>query len=369
MKKSLRKPENWQDFESLCKKLWGEVWNIPNKIKKNGRLGQQQNGVDIYGIPENEKKYWGVQCKGKDDYSNSKLTEPEIDKEVQNAKDFKPELEVFIIATTQNKDSKIEEYVRKIDLENRESGSFEIILFCWEDIVDLIEENRETINWYQGINQYREKYDFAVGFEDGGESITINPKFLKEITKYRIEEKNMFGLTSSQIAIPKPYIAMPFQSQYVNHSWCSVKIILANIGNVVLENWHLTIFFDDNVRTISDGESYNPLLSIELRKIQEDNRTLFVYEDAKKILYEPVRYEPLIQKSARSFKTHFIPKIGAKEIKLRWELLARDFDKEGELIIKLDPEFEEKTLWVGVENKEDLKNDKIDLKEYRVERN
>ena len=22
----LQKPDNWQDFESLCKKLWGEIW-------------------------------------------------------------------------------------------------------------------------------------------------------------------------------------------------------------------------------------------------------------------------------------------------------------------------------------------------------
>ena len=50
MKKTLGKPENWQDFESLCKKLWGEIFSIPNKIKKNGRLGQEQAGVDVYGI-------------------------------------------------------------------------------------------------------------------------------------------------------------------------------------------------------------------------------------------------------------------------------------------------------------------------------
>ena len=38
MKKSIRQPENWQDFESLCKKLFGELWGCPLKIKKNGRV-------------------------------------------------------------------------------------------------------------------------------------------------------------------------------------------------------------------------------------------------------------------------------------------------------------------------------------------
>ena len=58
--KTLRKPSNWQDFETLCKKLWGEIWNC-EEIKKNGRLGQKQDGVDIYGIPEGEKQYYGIQ--------------------------------------------------------------------------------------------------------------------------------------------------------------------------------------------------------------------------------------------------------------------------------------------------------------------
>lgn len=37
--KSLSKPLNWQDFEILCKKLWGEIWKR-SEIKKNGRSGQ-----------------------------------------------------------------------------------------------------------------------------------------------------------------------------------------------------------------------------------------------------------------------------------------------------------------------------------------
>ena len=28
-KQQLRKPENWHDFENLCKKLWGEIWKCP----------------------------------------------------------------------------------------------------------------------------------------------------------------------------------------------------------------------------------------------------------------------------------------------------------------------------------------------------
>lgn len=53
----IRPPENWQDFELLCKKLWGEIWNCPDIIKRNGRSGQKQCGVDIYGTPNGSTEY------------------------------------------------------------------------------------------------------------------------------------------------------------------------------------------------------------------------------------------------------------------------------------------------------------------------
>ena len=57
IKKIIQKPVNWQDFESLAKKLWGEIW-ATDSIKKNGRMGQTQHGVDVYGIPSGEKDYY-----------------------------------------------------------------------------------------------------------------------------------------------------------------------------------------------------------------------------------------------------------------------------------------------------------------------
>ena len=89
--KSLPKPQNWQDFETLCKKLWGEIWSCP-EIKKNGRQGQAQNGVDVCGMPKGESGYYGIQCKGKDDYTGKNFTIKEIDGEIEKAKSFIPAL-------------------------------------------------------------------------------------------------------------------------------------------------------------------------------------------------------------------------------------------------------------------------------------
>lgn len=30
----IHKPANWQDFETLCMKLWGRIWDCADTIKK-----------------------------------------------------------------------------------------------------------------------------------------------------------------------------------------------------------------------------------------------------------------------------------------------------------------------------------------------
>ena len=53
-----------------------------------------------------EKSYYGIQCKGKDEYSHKLLSTNEIDKEIELAKSFRPPLAKLYFATTSNKDSK-----------------------------------------------------------------------------------------------------------------------------------------------------------------------------------------------------------------------------------------------------------------------
>ena len=122
-------PANWQDFEDLCQDLWQEIWKDPN-TQKNGRQGQPQCGVDISGRPNQKNKYAGVQCKGKDNYTNKKLTEKEVKAEVEKAKSFKPKLSEFIIATTGPKDTKIEELARAITEKHLRIGFFSVPFFC-----------------------------------------------------------------------------------------------------------------------------------------------------------------------------------------------------------------------------------------------
>ena len=51
MKLNLPYPSDWSDFQDLCFQLWKEMWRDPF-AHHNGRIGQAQNGVDIWG------KFW-----------------------------------------------------------------------------------------------------------------------------------------------------------------------------------------------------------------------------------------------------------------------------------------------------------------------
>lgn len=138
-------PSNWQDFETLCCDLWRAIWKDPNAMK-NGRSGQVQHGVDIYGRPEQGEKWAGVQCKGKDSYANKKLTETELLKEVEKAKTFRPSLSQWIIATSGQKDVAVEELARLLTDEHRKTELFSVHVWAWSDIVERLEDFPEVID-------------------------------------------------------------------------------------------------------------------------------------------------------------------------------------------------------------------------------
>ena len=140
-------PQTWEDFEDLCLAIWKKKWKYP-EAKKNGRKGQEQNGVDIFGKPEKLQDWAGVQCKGKDNFLERSITEKEILKEIEKAKNFTPSLTEFTFATTTPRDAKIQEFVREQNDLSTKSGGFKIDIYFWEDIKDIISQHNDIIEYY-----------------------------------------------------------------------------------------------------------------------------------------------------------------------------------------------------------------------------
>jgi len=123
----LPKPKSWEEFEDICADLLKRIWLDP-LVTRNGRSGQQQHGVDIFGQPKSrddatESSFAAAQCKKTDT-----ITASVIDEEVQKATGFKPRPSEFIIMTTAPRDARVQEHVRT------KTWPFPVRVLFWEDI-------------------------------------------------------------------------------------------------------------------------------------------------------------------------------------------------------------------------------------------
>ena len=370
-KLQLRKPENWQDFERLCKVLWGEIWECPDTIKRNGRQGQAQKGVDVYGIKKGECVYRGIQCKGKDDYTNSQLTESEIDSEIAKALLFTPKLKSFYFATTANKDAHIEEYIRKKNLESISKGGFEIDIFAWEDIVDLIEAHRNTYNWFLNNCSYKDVSDVEV-FIGGEKEHTIFPEYYRITKEYHLKPQELSWLSEESLKL------IQANSHFMNlndvlyppskhdYRWCTISINIYNTGKTVIEDYKLSIIIEmENVLEISDKFHYYNSRLMDQAAVAQINAG----KDAQREIFKSteycdvIEYRPkdriLVQEDHRTFKIAVKPKDNVQSIKVMWVLHSRNYKKEGELILNVEPKFEDKKEKVEVDNIEELKENEV----------
>lgn len=328
MKKSIPKPENWQDFETLCKKLWGEIWDCPH-IKKNGRPGQLQHGVDISGIPKNKDRYHGIQCKGKHEYYSAQITKTEIDKEISNAEFFKPELECLIIATSANKDAKIETYVRELNLKRIQNKKFSIELFCWEDIADLIDENQDTYNWYNGNNQFKDKYGVEIHLLTQGGKNSLFPIFSKTEVTLDINHTPKIKNKSYSDLIFEGYPLNQFERR-INRSLAPIGFEIINTGSKVLEDIKLILEIEQNFSSIEESNEeseYSLLQSIDNDIYIEENIVTFS------------RNTSLVQKDKCRFTFYIKPNPKIYKLNITWKLLSRNFSTEGNTEVNIQPEF------------------------------
>lgn len=121
-------PKSWDEFEDISLSSAKLRWKSPNFFR-NGRQGQRQDGVDIFGTL-NTGISIGLQCKN----TIGGLTDSLVKKEISNAESFEPPLSELYIATTAPRDSTLQETVRKISAEREKTGKFCVHLLFWDDI-------------------------------------------------------------------------------------------------------------------------------------------------------------------------------------------------------------------------------------------
>ncbi len=133
------KPGDPQAFERACVVLWRCLLNDPN-VQRNGRSGQRQAGVDIFGVRNSNPHHLvGVQCKLKG--AGQKLTEREVRDEFREASTFRPALREFVIASTAPDDAGMQLLARELAVEAHGGGwNVSIQIRGWNTLEERISE-------------------------------------------------------------------------------------------------------------------------------------------------------------------------------------------------------------------------------------
>lgn len=134
----------WQDFEKMTLHAMSLKWESPN-LQGEGRPGQGQDGVDIFGSDYLGRPV-GIQCKK---YSGV-LKIDVVQKEVKLAEAFKgATLNCLYIATTAPHDVKLQRAVRALSEERVKEGKFAVGILYWDDIfTGLLLDNNILISHF-----------------------------------------------------------------------------------------------------------------------------------------------------------------------------------------------------------------------------
>lgn len=143
---SVRAPKDWQAFERHSRLLFEYSLGDP-ATQNNGRQGQAQHGVDIWGRRGGgDGPLVGIQCKGKDADYHGAVTKAELRREVKKSTAFRPSLKEFILITTAPDDAKIQEAARLLEEEVRKAGrDLSISVWGWERVQQEINRFGEVL--------------------------------------------------------------------------------------------------------------------------------------------------------------------------------------------------------------------------------
>lgn len=140
--KQIPPPKSWEKFEDLTRALFAAVWKWP-LTQKNGRSGQNQHGVDVFGTLEAGKTF-GVQCKGKNQNYGAKASITEFDTELAKAEKFNPTLGHWTFATTASNDAPLQEHARLVSERRVKEGKFPVDVIGWETIQAMLSNHQEV---------------------------------------------------------------------------------------------------------------------------------------------------------------------------------------------------------------------------------
>ncbi len=173
-------------------------------------------------------------------------------------------------------------------------------------------------------------------FANGEKDITFSPHYCRNIsTKYYVgPQTNSYDASAFERLVEK------YNQKLAKENELVLPFRLTNTGKLQLENYRVEIDYDNGINDI--GVRANHSLTIQ-QCIESTNALegLYLHKDKSQIEYSPLSIIPLNQKDHKDFSVRFYPNPDAEKIELHWRISAKDFFKEGKLLIHLTPRVDE----------------------------
>jgi tetratricopeptide (TPR) repeat protein len=150
-RKEFKRPTTGDGFEALALALFRREWQDSN-ARLFGRSGQEQYGVDLYGVDHvSDKGLTGVQCKkhGSARDLRDKALKDELLSEVDKAKGFPQPLRHYIFAHTGQRSTFLQEEALRLTAEHAKARLFSVDVMGWEDFEDLLVLHDDIRTWYE----------------------------------------------------------------------------------------------------------------------------------------------------------------------------------------------------------------------------
>lgn len=180
----------------------------------------------------------------------------------------------------------------------------------------------------------------------------------------------------SNLIITPPLIGTNlFNSKYEHdYRWCTIPISIINTGKTVIENYKLEIIVEwDKVDEISDRFHYLTNIMMDQATVARINAS----REAKREVFhsteycDVIEYRPkdtvLVQSDHRTFEIAVKPKDNIQNLTIKWTLYSRNYKKKGNLIVNVNPKFEDKQEIIEVDKLSELKEDHIVISPKIVE--
>ncbi|MCU6236705.1 hypothetical protein KWH75_06440 [Morganella morganii] len=237
MRLQYQPPEDWRDFERLCKVIFAKKFQI-QELSLYGRQGSKQNGVDLFGRYRHWYSALGVQCKLKQNYPMKCITVKEVADEINKAKEFKPELSHYIVATTAPRNIQVQDYLHN-EVASDDTLRFSVDVCFWDDIQDYLNDFPDVANRFYNNKENSELFFLEPFYK----SIGLNDE--SDVFYYYESDQGEIYLTGKHddltIYVKKDSIFINFNKE------CRFNLRMVNgctkkIGHIYIDIFSLTDF-------------------------------------------------------------------------------------------------------------------------------